>query len=241
MKKKAIIGVIGSVFMAASMVGSITASAATSKRIAGVWQYPQERNYWCGYSALQSAINNEYRIGNMKSAYNYLWTQNNVATYVDNNWSCIAPYSSNSNINAMPWYIGGSNVDTNQNNYPAGRMLTNVTSTFAWDAYGCSTTGSGTLDSTQVKNKVVSTTDKNHAVLACGRSNPNGTSYMPGYPKYMVGHWIASDGYANSGNTIWVVDPAATATCLSGFTCSRYYSVTAQKFTDFAWYRGIFW
>ena len=242
MKKKTILGVIGSVIMAASMVGSITASAATTKRISGVLQYPQEKNYWCGYSALQSAINNEYRIGNLKSNYNYLWTQSNVATYIDNNWSCIHPYSSNENdINAMPWYIGAKSVDTNRSNYPACIALSNLTKSFRWDPYGCSTTGNGELAWTAVKSKVMTTTDKTHAVLACGRSNPNGTSYMPGYPKYMVGHWIACDGYKNSGNNIWVVDPAANASCLSGFSCSAYYNVTVQKFTDFAWFRGILW
>lgn len=242
MKKKKIIATLLSSLLVASSFASMTTVSAASKRLGNVYQYRQEKNYWCGYAAMQSEINNSYRSKKIKSAYNYQWSQSDVANYMQNNHN-MHPYDNYNYDGSLAWYTGALNTDSNQNNYPVGRALTNITG-FTYVAYGCSTTGESSLASSKVKSKLVSTINNGHAVLACGRSNSQGTSYLPGYPSGKYGHWIASDGYMDDGDKVWVVDPAGDNVSVLGSgwkNVSRYYSVSIDKFTDFAWYRGIIW
>ncbi|MBE6842291.1 MAG: hypothetical protein E7510_05625 [Ruminococcus sp.] len=153
------------------------------------------------------------------------------------------PYDNVNYDGSLAWYVGSKNTDSDQSKYPAGRALKAITG-FNYIAYGCSTTGKSNLESSQVKSKLVSTINTGHAVLACGRSNSQGTSYMPGYPAGKYGHWIASDGYRDDGKQVWVVDPAGSNTGVLGSSWKSvfaYYSVSIDKFTDFAWYHGILW
>ena len=239
--QKLFAGMLASVAVA-SALGTTTASAASSKRLNGVWWTGQQENYWCGYAALRSAVNNEYQIKNLKSGYRYFWSQKDIADHMQNNYG-MHPYDNYYYDGSCAWYTGSSNTtDTNQDNYPVGRMLTKITSAFTWVAYGCCTTGNNQLSSSEVKWRLKSTINSNHSVLACGRSNSNGSSYMPNYPTGYFEHWIATDGYTNDGDTVCVVDPAAQGCGGSGFgNVQKYYNVSIKKFTDFAWYHGLIW
>ncbi|MDO5558426.1 MAG: hypothetical protein Q4F95_02385 [Oscillospiraceae bacterium] len=237
MKKKTILsimlGLVGSVCIASS---SMTVGAK-DVRLTNMSQHPQEKNYWCGYSAMQSVIQRESYIGNLRSNAYYNLSQTGVANYMRDSMYVGDPY----NGTECPWYSGNQSVDTNQNNYKASKALSNM-SNFHWVAYGCGTTGSGDLSYSEVKWRLVSTLNAGHGCLISGRSNPNGSSYLPGYPSYFVCHWVATDGYTNDGNYIWIIDPAAHGTGVSfRDSVSAYYKVTLEKITDFAWYHGIMW
>lgn len=241
--KKLLIGLMGSLFLTSAMVGTLSASAASYKRISGVWQYPQETDYWCGYAAFQSAINNEQRIKNMVNSYNYIWSQTDVANYMEDHYN-MHPYDNsyyNGKDGSLSWYTGGKDVDSDRKYYPVALALTELTKSFTWAPYGCGTTGESELKASEVKDRIVSTLNGNHAVLALGVSNPNGSSYIPGYPNRWTRHWICLDGYKDYGNSVWIVDPAASSSHCTGFNISRYYSVSIDKFTDFAYRGGIIW
>lgn len=243
MKKKLFTVLLSTLLVGSSFVNALSVSAASSKRLGNVLQYRQEKDYWCGYAAMQSEINNAYKSGSITSQYDFEWRQSGVANYMEKNYN-MHPYVNNINVDgSLAWYTGNKNVDSNQANYPVVQALRKITG-FYYVSYGCCTTGSSNLESSEVKSKLVSTINLGHAVLACGRSNSQGTSYMPGYPSGKVVHWIASDGYMDGGDKVWIVDPAGDNVSVldsNWSNVSRYYFVSIDKFTDFAWYHGIIW
>ena len=231
-------GILGSVIIAGSMIGSVTASAATSKIIANVYQYSQQKGWWCGYASMESALNNEYYRGNMVPGYNYWWSQTNVADAAHNYNNRIVPYNpKDKDWSPFPWYIGGNSHVRNQKYYPAGGFL-NSKVRFTWIALGNSFPD---FSKENVKKKLMSTLDSGHAVLCCGISNSRDSSHMPNYPAGAKGHWVACDGYSNSGNTILIVDPAANSVCIGYDSVRPYYSVSLDKFYAFASGHGIIW
>lgn len=66
-------------------------------------------------------------------------------------------------------------------------------------------------------------------------------SHMPGYPSYSVNHWLAIYGYASSGATIYVVDPAKSSYVSWGGDISAKYTVSSTKMAAYASARGIIW
>ena len=244
--KKLLSKILSCLVCVSASVSAVSSVSAADNRLNNMWSHPQEKSYWCGYSAMQSVVQHEVSLGNVsgrKSKSDSL-SQTEIANFMKDNYG-INPYVNNiDNDGSLPWYSGSKNVDTNQCNYYPGRALNKITDkdSYAWRAYGCSTTGVGELDYKKVKEKVKYAIDKGHGVLACGRSNPNGTSYIPGYPtdEYVV-HWLAIDGYKNDGNRICIIDTGAGSPVSGLGNVSRYYTLSIENFTDFAWYHGIVW
>jgi len=165
----------------------------------------------------------------------YLKNRNSVANYMRDNYG-MDVY----NGGDLSWYTGSKDTDDNQANYPAGRALTAITG-FPYLAYGPGVIGTS-ISASEVECRVKSTTDKNHAVIACGFSGDSGMSHMPNYPIGLDdGHWVAVDGYYYGD--VWIVDPAASSNALSyeWNNVSRYYRVSFEKFTAFIEYRGMLW
>lgn len=251
--KKLLISVIASASVVTSMMGSLSTSAADQSRwLYSIDQQGQKYDYFCGYAAMLTEIDHSYRLGKLKGSNNKKWDQDKVAVYMQDHYNH-KPYQNgqydqygNKIDGSLAWYVGSSNsVDYNQNMYPAGRALKAITG-FSYIAYGCCTSGESSLRASEVKSRVRNTINNNHAVLACGRSNPEGSSYLPNYPTWTkIEHWIAVDGYNYSdkyGDNIWILDPAARGCGGAGFeNVPQSYSVTLQKFTDFAWFHGILW
>ena len=96
--------------------------------------------------------------------------------------------------------------------------------------------GTGLTDS-QCKAYVMSATSNGHAVAICG------TSYgtLPGYPSNEVGHWLASDGYYNNGDEIWIADPAKSSEVSWSDSISASYHVSASTLNNFVGWKGIVW
>lgn len=84
---------------------------------------------------------------------------------------------------------------------------------------------------------VMSATSNGHAVAICG------TSYgtLPGYPSNEVGHWLASDGYYNNGDKIWIADPAKSSEVSWSNSISASYDVSASTLNNFVGWKGIVW
>ena len=96
--------------------------------------------------------------------------------------------------------------------------------------------GTGLTDS-QCKAYVMSATSNGHAVAICS------TSYgtLPGYPSNEVGHWLASDGYYNNGDKIWIADPAKSSEVSWSNSISASYDVSASTLNNFVGWKGIVW
>ncbi|GHU52354.1 hypothetical protein FACS1894132_01810 [Clostridia bacterium] len=194
----------------------------TMKRLATLGQRPQQTNFWCGYAAMESLLDYDYQDV----------TQTQIA-----NWT----YSPSL---ACPWYLSNGN-STSQ--FPVAVVLTEKIG-FTYLPYPYGGVGATTLVSSNIKDKITATIDQNHGVLALGTSRKNksnGTedaSHFYGYPiNTDISHWVAIDGYASSGNTIWIVDPAKSPAVTWSDNISAYQSVSIEKLTAFAQTHGIIW
>lgn len=190
-------------------------SSSSAKRLA-IFQVPQERDYWCGYAAMKSLL--DFEGVNM--------TQEEIANMVSSpNSSC-------------PWYtIDGTTLSQ----YPVPKVLRELTG-FYYIAFPLNSAGATVLTESDIKPKVVFTIDHGHGLLACGQSYrryDREGSRLPGYPEYIVTHWVAIDGYQSDGSEVWIVDPAKSPVVSWSDSISKYYLVSAEKLASFATMRGI--
>ena len=72
-------------------------------------------------------------------------------------------------------------------------------------------------------------------------SNVNHASHLPNYPAQTITHWLAIDGYSNSGNDIFILDPAKSDAVSWSGSISALYSVSSDKLAAFASSRGLIW
>lgn len=194
-----------------------TYANTTNKRLA-IYQVAQEKNFWCGYAAIKSLLNFE----------KVDMTQEEIAEKVySKDLSC-------------PWYL--SNGDS-KDQFPVPNVLQELTG-FVYIPYPYGAAGATTLTGDEVSRRVVSTINNGHGVLACGTSKGNisgHASILPGYPASSITHWVAVDGYDNSGDIIYIVDLAKSDVISWSDNISRYYSVSSSKLASFASTRGIVW
>ena len=182
-------------------------------------QYPQNNGYYCGPASVRSIL--------MHKGYNYSQT-----TLAGNTWLKTDQFSS------TPWFlVDGSTMAQ----YPVPVTLKAITSyNYVPFPFGPLTT----LYESELKLRVQVTTYSNYGVAALGQSKASSThpSHLPGYPTNKdVNHWLAVNGYADSGNTIRIVDSANSANVSWGANVSPKYTITLTKFTAFANHRGIVW
>lgn len=181
-------------------------------------QFPQERDYWCGYAAIQSLL--DYEGIDM--------TQEEIANEVyDPNKSCL-------------WYtING----TSSSQYPVPRFLQKYTG-FSYVPYPINQAGAKVLTENDIKPKIMSTLSDGYGVLAVGesyRKNDKSNSLLPGYPLESKTHWIAINGYKSDGSEVCIADPAKSPAVYWSGSISAYYSIPTKKLASFATMRGIIW
>jgi len=198
------------------------AASNSSHRISSIVQYSQENSYYCGPAAVKSVLAGE---GNTTV------TQKTLAG---------KSYLKTDTYSSTPWYItNGSSFS----DYPVYNTLRAFT-TFIYVPYPSGSLGTPP-PSDGLKTRIMSTISSGHGVVANGQSaaSSSAASHMPGYTtSNNIAHWIAVDGYKDSGNTIWIVDPINGCSGISwNGNVSRYYSITLAKFTAFVAPRGIFW
>lgn len=196
------------------------ASYPVNVRLSAMPQFPQEKSYYCGCSAVKSILANK---GVSKSqaflaGSSYLKTE-----YYGN----------------TPWYItnGSSTSD-----YPVIVTLNNLQS-FHYAPYPSGSLGTAPSQ-TELKNKIMFTTSQGYGVAACGKSKSvaSDLSHLPNYPAKDIGHWLSVDGYNNSGSEIWVIDPVANSPAISwSGNINPYYTRSLSRFTAFVSSRGIIW
>jgi len=204
----------------AALYNSPAKAYPTSVRIGPMVQYPQEAGNYCGPSAVKTVLNNEWVTISQKTlaGSSYLKTDAN---------------------NGTPWYLANG---LTLNQYPTATTL-NALGNFYWNPYPFRNLGAAPLKA-DLKPRMVDTLSQYHGVLADGASKASSShaSHLPGYPNKDVAHWLAVDGYANSGETIWIVDPASGSSHVSWSSgIPQYYSITLDKFTAFVAPRGIIW
>lgn len=192
-------------------------SQPSFKRIAGIGQRAQEKDYWCGYAALESLLDYHYK--NM--------TQSEIAKIV---------YSPDK---SCPWYL--SNGDSAEQ-FPVVTTLRKYTG-FTYIPYPYGAAGSMTLTGSEISWRVKSTICNEHGLMACGTSsaNVNSASHLPKYPAKTITHWLAIDGYSDSGNSIYILDPAKSSAVSWSSSISAMYTVSSDKLAAFASSRGLIW
>ncbi len=197
-------------------------------RIPDLYQYPQEKSYWCGCAAAKSILQN---IGITKSQ----------AELAGNS------YLQTERFGNTPWYI--TNGDS-PSEFPMATTLVNAQFEVSNYAFGykpspLGAAGANPLTVEQCKAYVMSTTsafDDGYGVAACGTSKGSNSAYrLPGYPSYNIGHWVVSDGYKDNGDYIWIVDPAKSDVISWSNSISAYYNISATLFRNFVSPRGIVW
>ena len=139
--------------------------------------------------------------------------------------------------NGTAWYL------TNGNSSSQFPMMTTLNSYQGYKYYIPSpmgAAGANPLSETQVKSYVMSATSYDNAIALCGISYAYGSSHLPSYPLYEVGHWLTCIGYNNYGNNIYVDDPASQYS--SDFTSvPNKYFISSSTCTAFISPRGMIW
>ena len=197
-----------------SIANTYAVTRATSKQLS-MTQYPQERDNWCGYSAIQSILS---EAGISK-------TQSQIQS---------AAYPSGG---ALAWYYSDY---SNISDYPARVYIKNQTG-YNYVPFPLAAAGSASISTSDLEYKVVFTIDQGYGVLVAGISAASGSSHMPGYPSRSVNHWLAIYGYGSSGSTIYVVDPAKSSAVSWSSGISAKYTVSSTKMAAYASARGIVW
>lgn len=189
---------------------------STSKRLS-MLQKPQDTGYWCGFASLESIIDYE---GMDK-------TQTDI---------CYDIYGTESSTQTLGWYE--NNSDT-LDQYKGVSYLRDQTS-FAYAPFPWAPVGTVAITADEVTTRIVSTIDGEHGCMALGESTTNNKLH-PNYPNAKIGHWIAIDGYLNSGDDIYIIDSANSDAISWSVKPPSYYSITNSKLASFAASRGIFW
>lgn len=202
-------------------------SLPSSFRIGNLFQVPQEKTYYCGPAAAKSILD---CIGINKS-------QTTLAS---------STYLKTEQYGNTPWYLSNGN---HYSQFPMYNTLMDCQWEVGDSAYGyvmspLGNAGSNPLTVDQCKSYVMGTTsafDRGYGVAACGQSK-NASGYkLPGYPSSTIGHWLVSDGYADNGNLIWIVDPAKSSVISWSGNISAYYQISATLFRNFISPRGMIW
>lgn len=185
-------------------------------------QYPQEKNYYCGNGTARSIL--------MYKGYNCSQT-----TLAGNSYLKTEQYGN------TPWYLSNGDSDSQ---FPMVNTLRGITGFYYVPApYG--NAGANPISATELSEKVVYTTSQYYGVAICGTSMASSShaSHLPNYPTNTnIGHWIASNGYKNSGSTICIVDPVANSPAVSwGSNVSPKYDISNTKAAVFAATKGIIW
>lgn len=196
---------------------SVMSTQPTFKRLGNLGQRPQQTDFWCGYAALESLLDYDY--SNMQQSY--------IAEVT---------YSKES---SCPWYkINGNSIDQ----FPAVTTLRKYID-YSYVPYPYGNADSTTLTGNDIEWRIRTTICNEHGLLACGtsRSDVNADSHLPHYPAKDITHWVAIDGYGNSGDRIYIVDPAKSDAVSWSDNISALYYVTSDKLAAFASSRGIIW
>lgn len=193
------------------------------QQLGKMYQYPQERYYWCGYSALQTLVNNEC-LTRFPSWY-FEFSQSTIASYLYNNINYFPnPYT---NGNELGQWYGGDYFDPGSEEHlyymPAVKMLRDFCGANYWAA-------NHSISRASMTAKLHSSLNNGHGVMMCGSGDAlNG--------QYYDGHWIAIDGYRDYSwgeGTYFIVDPAGQSPALSyGPYIKRYYAVKSSQLYNY--------
>lgn len=158
--------------------------------LSGLFQYPQERGYYCGYAAMQSVL--KYHGINK--------TQQEIAGEA---------YNKN---DSLAWFAGSQSQAEDWNYYPAAVYLnTLLDHDFRpYNAYF------GTYTESELSQKLrYNISEAREPVLIAGisKGNDSNGSKLPGYPNEDIGHWIVAyrvawDTEAQSVSRVHYRDPA---------------------------------
>lgn len=187
-------------------------------------QHPQETDYYCGYSALQSIL--EY--------YNIDMTQEEIAEEA---------YDVDS---ALAWFAGSQSQATNTRYYPAATYLNSkVDHTYSpYNSYF------GTFTEDELSEKLKSDIAIDEVpVLICGisKKGEDAPSHLPGYTTdYDISHWIVAYGITwnidqQKVTEVRYADPAKSEKVSWSASIKAYDKVDLGKMYSFSSGHGIIW
>ena len=192
-------------------------SQPSFKRIAIMGQRAQKTDFWCGYAAMESLLDYDYKDMTQYEIANIVYTPDK---------SC-------------PWYLSnGNSIDQ----FPVVTALRKYIG-YSYIPYPYGAAGSTTLSGSELSWRVKYTICKEHGLMVCGTSalSVNDASHLPNYPAQTITHWLAIDGYSNSGSDIFILDPAKSDAVSWSGSISALYSVSSDKLAAFASSRGLIW
>ncbi len=205
--KNLIAGILSVAILSSNPLTSHASVGKANGRLSWMLQYPQETGYWCGYSALQTLLNNEAYCNRVilsditgRTDKVHAVTQQQVAEYVyDKTIQTKNPFSYGGSLD---YYSYGNANSTNS--YPPAMALTYATG----DIYAVYNTNVNTISDSALSNIIRRSVNGYHGVLAVGHSVMGTNSQLPGYNSN-CNHYIAIDGYYDYGSYVYIVDPVA--------------------------------
>ena len=199
---------------------ALNIARATSKILMSMYQRPQETDSWCGFSALESVIEETGRNT----------TQTQIVKDITNS-SYASPSAS------LAWY---SNDGSDASQYPASMYLNSLQMGFAWAPYPIGQAGANPATATQLSSNIISTIDHGWGCMALIQAT-DGSEWHDSYPVGFVGHWLGIRGYSSSGGIIKIVDPANSVHVGWAEKPPSYYDVSNTHLADYVADRGIIW
>lgn len=191
-----------------------TSSRAASGMIWDLFQYPQEKNYYCGPATAKSIL----------GARGYNPTQATLASY---DWLETEYWE------GTPWWVGSASGGYNPMQY----TLNKYQGISYYTLYG------STVTTNDVKVRVPYSIDRDYGVAGNVWEVPGGT-YLPGHPQgYEIFHWVAIDGYYDYGDSIHYAEPVYNASSVSWYqnVTNKFYTVSTSTMAYVLDGRGMIW
>lgn len=123
--------------------------------------------------------------------------------------------------------------------YPMKEVLNSSIKNASYQVYAAD----GKVNSSSLSNKVIASIDRGYGVAA-NIVQVKGSSYkLVDHPDQDLQHWIAIDGYSNSGSTIHYAEPVYKATSVSWYKSinNPYYNISATTLANLIKERGLIW
>lgn len=195
-------------------ISNSVSTRAASNMIWDLYQSPQQKNYYCGPSTAKSILGAKGYNIDQSTLGEYKWLE--------------TEYWGNT-----PWWVGSAT-----NGYsPMEYTLDKYQGTQYYSVYA----SDGSIHG--VKSKVIISIDNDYGI-AGNTWEVAGGKYLPGHPQgYEVLHWIAIDGYYNSGDTIHYAEPVYNASSISWYknVTNPYYNVDVSTMAYVLSGRGLVW
>ncbi|WP_157740047.1 cysteine peptidase family C39 domain-containing protein [Micromonospora narathiwatensis] len=180
--------------------------------VSNVLQYPQERGYWCGPSALRTAL--RVRIASPA-------TQTTLASKLG------------TTTDGTAWYDG---------TYPMENALDSYLGAYGANYASVALSGSpSTTDKSNYKIRIYNNTKNNWATVG-DAYEVTGGPHLVGHPNSNIFHWFTIYGYSNYGDGTNYADPASGSSSVSwGSQVPKYSNMSSDTIVVIMGGRGYVW